>query len=180
MLDPYSEKPWLKFYDAHVRPSLEYPQKTFAEIYREATVDIPDTIAVYYMGKGISYQALEESANKFAHFLRQSGLNPGDIVGSWQAEMPDGPQTIVVRSDSTASFGEEIVQLRLAADTIYVLFGDEWVGYRFELSGETLILSGGDLVEPITLKRVRTESRGRTNRGDIVMLGRRLWKVALD
>jgi acyl-CoA synthetase (AMP-forming)/AMP-acid ligase II len=81
MLDPYSAKPWLKFYDAHVRPSLEYPQKTFAEIYREATVDIPDTIAVYYMGKGISYQALEESANKFAHFLRQSGLNPGDIVG---------------------------------------------------------------------------------------------------
>jgi hypothetical protein len=77
-----------------------------------------------------------------------------DITGHWQADTPDGPQVIVVRPDSTASFGEETVSWKTASDTVYILFGDEWVGYNFLLQGDSLILSGGDLEEPITLTRV--------------------------
>ena len=77
-----------------------------------------------------------------------------DLSGSWRAETPDGPQTIVVRSDSTVSIGEETVRWRVHADTIFVLFGEEWLGYNFEIRGDTLTLSGGDLMDPVVLVRV--------------------------
>ena len=50
---------------------------------------------------------------------------PPNLAGSWRAETPDGPQTIIVRPDSSASFGEEIVRWRLVADSIFIAFGDE-------------------------------------------------------
>jgi hypothetical protein len=77
-----------------------------------------------------------------------------DVSGTWQVDTPDGPQTVVVRADSSASFGEEIVRWRMIADTIFIAFGDEWVGYNYLLRGRTLTLSGGDLEEPYDLKRI--------------------------
>jgi hypothetical protein len=80
--------------------------------------------------------------------------NTTDISGTWEVETPDGPQTVVVRQDSSASFGDEIVRWRMIADTIFIAFGDEWVGYNYVLRGRTLTLSGGDLEEPYDLERV--------------------------
>lgn len=77
-----------------------------------------------------------------------------DISGTWEVDTPEGPQTVVVRQDSSASFGEEIVRWRMIADTIFIAFGDEWVGYNYLLHGRTLTLSGGDLEEPYDLKRI--------------------------
>ena len=68
-----------------------------------------------------------------------------DLTGTWEAESPDGPVTIIVRPDSSASFGEEIVRWRVAADTVYLAIGGEWLAYNFALHGGTLTLSGGDL-----------------------------------
>jgi len=87
-----------------------------------------------------------------------------DLSGTWEAETPDGPQTIVVRPDSTASFGEEIVRWKIVADTIYIEFGDEWMGYNFELAGDSLTLSGGDLLDPVTLRRVGPPSLTRSSK----------------
>ena len=99
------------------------------------------------------------------------GQEPPDITGQWQAETPDGPQVVTVRPDSTASFGEESVRWRVAADTIFILFGDEWVGYNFLLEGDALTLSGGDLMDPITLTRVGDVPEGGG--------GRPVWRGAL-
>ena len=81
MSDPYSPKPWLKYYDPHVPHSLEYPEKTYAEVFREAAAYIPTTVAVYYMGRGLTYHELDDLSNHFANFLQKSGLKPGDTVG---------------------------------------------------------------------------------------------------
>jgi acyl-CoA synthetase (AMP-forming)/AMP-acid ligase II len=81
MLDPYAAKPWLKHYDDHVPHSLNYSDKTYAELLREATTQIPARTAVYYMGRGITYHELDKLSNRFAHFLKKSGLKPGDTVG---------------------------------------------------------------------------------------------------
>jgi len=81
MSDPYAEKPWLKHYDDHVSPSLNYSNKTYAELFREATTHIPARTAVYYMGRGITYHELDKLSNRFAHFLQNRGLKPGDTVG---------------------------------------------------------------------------------------------------
>jgi len=77
-----------------------------------------------------------------------------DISGTWEADSPDGPVSIIVRTDSSASFGDEIVRWRLAADTVYLALGGEGMAYNYKLRGKTLTLSGGDLEEPIDLKRL--------------------------
>jgi hypothetical protein len=77
-----------------------------------------------------------------------------DLSGTWQAETPDGPQTVVVRPDSSASFGEEMIRWRIVADTVFLALGGEWIGYNFTVRGRTLTLSGGDLEEPVELERV--------------------------
>ncbi len=77
-----------------------------------------------------------------------------DIAGTWEADSPDGPVSIIVRTDSSASFGDEIVRWRLAPDTVYLALGGEWMAYNYRLKGKTLTLSGGDLEEPIDLERL--------------------------
>ncbi|MDH5198000.1 MAG: hypothetical protein OEY20_12195 [Gemmatimonadota bacterium] len=76
------------------------------------------------------------------------------LEGTWKADTPDGPQTVVVRGDSSASFGDETVRWRIVADSIFLALGDEWMVYNFALRGRRLTLSGGDLEEPIVLERV--------------------------
>lgn len=76
-----------------------------------------------------------------------------DLSGTWQADSPDGPITVIVRPDSSASFGDEIVRWRIASDTVYLAIGGEWLAYNYSLRNTTLTLSGGDLEEPIALAR---------------------------
>ncbi len=76
------------------------------------------------------------------------------LVGTWEVDTPDGKQQVIVRGDSSASFNEETVRWRLYDQKLYIAFGDEWIGYDFVLEKSTLTLSGGDLEEPIALKRV--------------------------
>ncbi|TFG38227.1 MAG: long-chain fatty acid--CoA ligase, partial [Syntrophobacterales bacterium] len=64
MADIYSQKPWLKFYDSHVPQSLEYPEKSYTEVFREAAELVPDRVAVYYMGKGITFRELDILSNR--------------------------------------------------------------------------------------------------------------------
>ncbi len=87
-----------------------------------------------------------------ASLSAQSGLP--DISGTWRAETPDGPRDVIVRPDSSASFGEETVRWRLAGDSIHIAFGDEWMVYKYELKRDQLVFSAGDLEEPVDLERV--------------------------
>ena len=77
-----------------------------------------------------------------------------DLSGTWRVETPDGPQEIVIRPDSSASFGEDIVRWRLERDSIHIALGDEWMVYAVKVQGNKLTLSGGDLEEPMDLERV--------------------------
>jgi len=76
------------------------------------------------------------------------------LAGTWRASTPDGPQSIVIRGDSSASWGAETVRWRLVGDSIFIAFGDEWMVYRLDVRGDKMTVSGGDLEEPIALKRI--------------------------
>ena len=84
------------------------------------------------------------------------GTSP--IAGTWQLEKgkvkADGPKTVVIRADSSASWGKETVRWRLKEGQIMIALGGEWEIYKLKVGGERMTLSGGDLTEPITLKRV--------------------------
>lgn len=77
-----------------------------------------------------------------------------NLTGTWQADTPDGPQRLVVGSDSIVRLGTDSVQWRQTADSVFLLLGGEWVGYRYVLREPTLTLSGGDLLDPLVLRRV--------------------------
>jgi acyl-CoA synthetase (AMP-forming)/AMP-acid ligase II len=88
MADPYAAKPWLKFYDRHVPPNLEYPEKTYLAYFREAVKSVPRKVAVYYMGRGMTFYELDRLSDKFACFLQRAGMQPGDTVGVHIPNLP--------------------------------------------------------------------------------------------
>jgi hypothetical protein len=80
------------------------------------------------------------------------------IDGAWQLVKGnvkgDGPRLVVIRSDSSASWGKETVRWRVISDSIKIAIGGEWETYQLKVGKGQLTLSGGDLSGPITLKRI--------------------------
>ena len=81
------------------------------------------------------------------------------ILGTWQFDLEqggdkEGPRTVIVRPDSSASYGSETVRWRIVGDSLALALGGEWVNYRLRLKDRRLTLSGGDLVEPVTFELV--------------------------
>jgi hypothetical protein len=81
------------------------------------------------------------------------------ILGTWKFDLKqdrkkEGPRTVIVRPDSSASYGSQTVRWRIEGDSLALALGGEWVNYRLKLKGRNLTLSGGDLNEPVTFQRV--------------------------
>lgn len=80
------------------------------------------------------------------------------VEGTWRVDAASvagkGPREVIISSDSSASWGKETVRWRLPTpDKIMIALGGEWETYRMKIKDNKLTLSGGDLSEPITLKR---------------------------
>ncbi len=81
---------------------------------------------------------------------------PAPILGTWVTEkkVKDAPAIVIVRGDSSASYGTETVRWRLpAAGKLRLALGGEWVEYDYRIRNGKLTLSGGDLTEAIVLRR---------------------------
>jgi len=77
------------------------------------------------------------------------------LEGTWQARTGDEIRHIVVRSDSSAQFGEEVARWRVVGDSLWITLGDGvWQVYGLKLAADKLTISGGDLEKPVTLRRV--------------------------
>ncbi len=88
-----------------------------------------------------------------------AGAQQPGILGTWrfdlsQGDKKEGPRTVIVRPDSSASYGAETVRWRIVGDSLALALGGEWVNYRLRLKGKRLTLSGGDLTEPVTFELV--------------------------
>lgn len=80
---------------------------------------------------------------------------PVRLPGNWQARAGDEIRNIMVRSDSSAQFGEEVARWRVVGDSLWITLGDGvWQVYGMKLAGDKLTISGGDLEKPVTLRRV--------------------------
>jgi hypothetical protein len=88
-----------------------------------------------------------------------AGAQQAAILGTWKFDLKqgpkkDGPRIVIVREDSSASYGTETVRWRILGDSLALALGGEWVNYKLKLKGKRLTLSGGDLTEPVTFDRV--------------------------
>jgi hypothetical protein len=82
-----------------------------------------------------------------------------DVTGTWRVksgkEVKNGPREVIIRTDSSASWGKETVRWRLKGDNaISILIGGEWETYDLKAKANSLTLSGGDLEKAVTLQKV--------------------------
>ena len=82
-----------------------------------------------------------------------------DVTGTWRVksgkEVKNGPREVIIRTDSSASWGKETVRWRLKGDkAISILIGGEWETYDLKAKANSLTLSGGDLEKAVTLQKV--------------------------
>jgi len=77
------------------------------------------------------------------------------LEGTWQAKTEDEIRNIMVRSDSSAQFGDQVARWRVVGDSLWITLGDGvWQVYGMKLGADRLTLAGGDLEKPVTLRRV--------------------------
>jgi hypothetical protein len=77
------------------------------------------------------------------------------LEGKWQARTTEAIHHIMVRADSSAQFGDQVARWRVVHDSLWLTIGDGvWMVYGLRIQGDRLTLSGGDLEEPVTLRRV--------------------------
>jgi hypothetical protein len=81
-----------------------------------------------------------------------------DIAGTWRvdagADTKNGPREVIIRGDSSASWGKETVRWRLKGDKIAIVLGGEWETHTVKIKGNAMTLSGGGLDKPVVLKKV--------------------------
>ena len=90
---------------------------------------------------------------------RVAGAQQAAILGTWKFDLKqdpkkEGPRMVIVRPDSSASYGTQTVRWRIVGDSLALALGGEWVNYRLKLKGKKLTLSGGDLTEPVNFQKV--------------------------
>ena len=82
------------------------------------------------------------------------------LDGTWEAKAGDEIRHIMVRSDSSAQFGDQVARWRVTGDSLWITIGDGvWQVYGMKIAGGAsgptrLTISGGDLEKPVTLRRV--------------------------
>ena len=70
------------------------------------------------------------------------------------AQRKDAPRLVIVRDDSSASWGTETARWRVKGDRLRLAIGGEWEDYKLKLKGQTLTLSEGDLTKPVSFQKV--------------------------
>ena len=86
---PYDSKIWLKSYDKHVKPNLEYPKESLGKLFDNAMAKFPERPACFFMEREIPFKELRDYVHRFATFLQKNGLKKGDRVC---INLPNCPQ----------------------------------------------------------------------------------------
>ena len=92
MTDKIADRPWFKFYEAGVSPSLTYPGLTLGNVLAETAAKYGDHGALLFYGGKIIYAELDALVNKFARALIGLGVKKGDRVALM---LPNIPQMVI-------------------------------------------------------------------------------------
>ncbi len=92
MTDKIADRPWFKFYEAGVSPSLAYPETTLGTVLARTAGKYADHTALLFYGRKIIYAELDALVNKFARALIGLGVKKGDRVALM---LPNIPQMVI-------------------------------------------------------------------------------------
>lgn len=85
-------KPWIANYPPETAPSLEYPRVPLTYFLEQSAAAYPDSFAIYFMGKRITYRELLLLSYRFANALIARGVKKGDRVAIM---LPNTPQAVI-------------------------------------------------------------------------------------
>src|SRR3989449_11400071 len=78
------------------------------------------------------------------------------LEGDWQAKAGEEIRHIMVRTDSSAQFGDQVAGWRLVTDSLWLTLGDGvWQGRGIGLGRDGVPLSGGGPQNAATVEEVR-------------------------
>jgi long-chain acyl-CoA synthetase len=86
------ERIWHKSYVPGVPKNVQFEEITMPEVLTRTAQTYPNRTAILFLGKEISYAALDRLVNRFANVLVGLGVKPGDKVALL---MPNIPQMII-------------------------------------------------------------------------------------
>jgi long-chain acyl-CoA synthetase len=89
---PYSSKIWLKSYDKHVKPEIEFEIYSIAKMFNRVAKKFSDSLCYDFQGSRASFHETEKLIRSFANCLIKNGLKKGDRVA---INLPNIPQFIV-------------------------------------------------------------------------------------
>ena len=85
--------PWLAHYQSLGINIPECEDRPFGSFIEEHASKQPDTIAMWYVSRGISYAQYNQQANRLANALISLGVTKGDVVG---IHLPNIPQYTIM------------------------------------------------------------------------------------
>jgi len=89
----YSDKPWIKSYDQGVPAIVEVPNYPVQHFLEEGARRIPDSPAMVFQGREVSYRELNDTADAIAAGLAANGFKKGDRAVIY---MPNLPQFLMI------------------------------------------------------------------------------------
>jgi long-chain acyl-CoA synthetase len=87
-IDQYLAGPWLAHYQPGVPAAIDVPLKSVPQAFDEATERAPDSTAVVFYGRRITYRELREATDRFACALAKLGVKKGDRVALYLLNSP--------------------------------------------------------------------------------------------
>lgn len=106
------ERPWLASYPPLVPESYPYPDVGLPRILDDAAKDFPDSVAVDFLGKTLTYRRLLDQVDRFATALQGLGVSKGERVG---IALPNCPQHVIALF-ATLRLGAIAVEIDPATD----------------------------------------------------------------
>jgi long-chain acyl-CoA synthetase len=134
------EKPWFKSYAPGVPHEIDFEKMTLPEALKRSAQSYPESTALLFMGKHLSYAELDRLVNRFARVLLDLGVKRGEKVAML---LPNLPQTVIA---IYAAF-------RIGAVAVMnnPLYTERELEYQFNDSDSKVLVSL-DLLHPRILK----------------------------
>ena len=115
---------------------VEFPNVCVHELFEQQVGRHPDSVAVVFEGRRLTYRELNQRANQVAHFLRKHGVGPESLVGVSLTRRPE----LVVGLLGVWKAGGAYVPL----DPVTAAMAKYWLTEReFHIADECVQLHGG-------------------------------------
>ena len=113
--------------------------ETFADVFEEVVAQYPSNVAIYFKDEAITYQELDEAANRYAHWALAQGIKRGDCVALLMENRPEYLIAWIglVKAGATVA----LINNNLSGHAL---------AHSLNVSLAAHVVLGGELVEPYT------------------------------